>query len=633
MKRELWQSKPRKNWQLNLAVARTLLHSRPILSAVMLLLVATACEDQSGNKPTSPLTPGASVARSGTPADPHAATLAPRFSLVPSPTSNAGPAVAVLAYCTDMTGGVGAENVAQALMADGRFGSVAVIDADASLPSARDLAGSYAAVIAMTDNRCGEPIPQNIADAAANALAGFAQGGGGVVLTTFGFADQANGGIGFGAAIFARGLSPLQPVNRENAEAGGIDLDGASTAGSCHALLDGVTGPLSSVYANEVSLSEGAQSCVSYSNGRTFLAINATGNIVGLNSFPASQPDIAQPGYARLVSNSLFAVSHVNATVQVIPAGAAATVTLTADGAPVAGIDIPEGTFGENVTLSVHFVSVEATAPCHAYLLGQIGRCIQITALTADGDKAINHQPMTAGLCLSEEFGPRELFKFEDPHGTPVALQQTMVPFLDCTGFQVGSAARIGGLKGLAMGVARSVSRWLSPTPLYAAHGGFGGKILAEEGLSFFTWASPLQVSNAGLAVNVRNSGKDAYALNGTFQLQPAPADPFPTEIGFSPSTQAVTVAFGANSYTIPAGSFRYSPLLRRWLFAAQSSTGITAMSVEPITGRFIIAATVPTAGGLPIDKPFSLRIGNHTQGLLLECGARGTCVPQEPPE
>lgn len=325
-----------------------------------------------------------------------------------------------------------------------------------------------------------------------------------------------------------------------------------------------------------------------------------------------------------------FRIAEPGGRSEFVPAGQPATVTVAEGGHPVAGIDIPAGTFDEDVTVTVQFVTTAESAPCHDYLLGQIGRCLQITALTADGEKAINQQPMTAGLCLSTDVGPRELFKFEDRAGTPSALQQTMVPFLNCDGFQVGSAAPDGSLKGLAMGLAKRVGRWLSPTPLYAAHGGFGGSVLIADGLSYFTWASPLQVSNAGLAVNVFNSGTDGFAAAGTFDLvSTGPGG----ETGFTPSTDEVTVAFGKNISTIPAGSFQYSRMLRRWVYGARSSSGITAMSIDQTTGRFTVAATVPTGGALPINKPLSLQIGHRVQGLLLECSATGACVPQEPPE
>lgn len=412
----------------------------------------------------------------------------------------------------------------------------------------------------------------------------------------------------------AIGEGALSVLYRQDQSELGFTIDGA----------DGGTATVS-FFRRDGSLIQTLEVPVGDNDGATAFAFRRLGGVQDIAGISIQNNDPGGVGYHD------FRIADPRGTSQFVPAGQAATVTVAENGRAVAGLEFPVGTFNEDVIVTVQLLAITPTAPCHAYLLGQIGRCLQITAQTTAGVRAINQQPMTAGLCLSEEVGPRELFKFEDRQGTPAALLQTDAPFLDCTGFQVGSAERIGGLKGLAMGVARSVGRWLSPTPLYAAHGGFGGKILAGDGLSFFTWASPLQISNAGLAVNVGRSGKDAYALNGTFKLQPALTDPFPTQIGFTPATDAVTVSFATNSYTIPGGSFRYSPLLRRWLYAAQTGTGITAMSMDLSTGRFVVAATVPTGGSPPINRPFSLRIGNHTQGMLLKCGTSGACVPQEP--
>lgn len=333
-----------------------------------------------------------------------------------------------------------------------------------------------------------------------------------------------------------------------------------------------------------------------------------------------------------ITSNTDFAIAQLRYSATTsdayVPAGEPATVVVTEGGQAIAGIDVPEGTFNENVTLAARLVSITESAPCHAYLLGQTGRCLQITALTDDGEKAINQQPMTAALCAPTNAGPLELFKFEDPHDTPFALQQTMVPFLDCSGFQTGSIATDGSLRGLAMGVVKRVGRWLSPTPLYAAHGGFGGQISLADGLSFFSWASPMQVSRAGLAANVLRSGKDLFAAAGTFDMTTTGPS---GGTGFSPSTDDVTVAIGKSLSTIPAGSFKYNRGIKQWVYAARISTGITAMSIDPVSGSFTVAATVPTRGALPISTPFSLKIGQRTQGLLLLCGTGGACAPQEP--
>jgi hypothetical protein len=130
-----------------------------------------------------------------------------------------------------------------------------------------------------------------------------ASGGGGVVLATFGYSTS----IGFTAPIFAPGLSPFQQVGGGNASAGAIDVAGAAGAPqACVDMMNGVTAPVSSTYANEVSLSAGASWCAGYTNGRDLLAINAAGNVVGLNTFPASASNNGQASYRNLVSNAVF---------------------------------------------------------------------------------------------------------------------------------------------------------------------------------------------------------------------------------------------------------------------------------------------------------------------------------------
>jgi len=69
---------------------------------------------------------------------------------------------------------------------------------------------------------------------------------------------------------------------------------------------------------------------------------------------------------------------------------------------------------------------------------------------------------------------------------------------------------------------------------------------------------------------------------------------------------------------------------LNRWVYAGRSGSGITAMSIQPITGAFSVAASVPTGGALPINKSFTVRIGHRTQGLLLVCLTNRLCTAQE---
>ena len=310
-----------------------------------------------------------------------------------------------------------------------------------------------------------------------------------------------------------------------------------------------------------------------------------------------------------------------NGATQVVPPGQAATVTVAENGNAVAGIDIPAGTFAQEVTVSVRFVPIQPGDPCHGTLLGQVGRCLEISARQADGTEPILQQNATAGLCLDSD-RHLELFRFEDAQSRPVALRQTGAAFLHCDGFVVGSAAPRNRLEGLAMSVAKQVGNWISPKPLYAAHNGFGGVLgIGGPCCSRFRWASPLQISNAGVLVNVLRSGKDAVAVRGMFTLGTS---------GFTALTDDIAVGVGKSLFTIPANTFRYSPLTRQWVYAAQTSVGVTAMAINAVDGTFTLAATVPTEGALPNFKPLSIRIGNRTQGAGLVCVSTSLCTGQE---
>jgi len=108
----------------------------------------------------------------------------------------------------DRQGQFGAQNLVDMLMYDDgipRFRDVVLVDGDRERPTAEELLENFDVVIAFTDNQCGVPIPEEIADQAARALRRFVREGGGLVLTGFAFDEE----IGFGDAIFRRGLSPF----------------------------------------------------------------------------------------------------------------------------------------------------------------------------------------------------------------------------------------------------------------------------------------------------------------------------------------------------------------------------------------------------------------------------------------
>jgi hypothetical protein len=344
----------------------------------------------------------------------------------------------------------------------------------------------------------------------------------------------------------------------------------------------------------------------------------------------------------EITSQADFAIAQIryslntNVATQTVPAGQSATVTAVQNNEPVAGISVPTGGFADDVDLTVSLspaptaLSAAATAMCHAYLLNQTGQCLTVTAIRkSDGQHAIVRQPVTIGVCLPAVLHV-EFFKFENPQDRPVVLKQVPAGFLPCDAavHHASAAPPSNWLDGFARGLVKQVGGLLTPKPLYAGHAGFGGIVPVDGPLSIFTWAAPVQVSSAALAVNVLNSGKDGFALAGTFSL--------PTT-GFDALNDAVTVGFGTSVYTIPAGSFRWVAAIKRWAYVGKYTTGITAMTINPLSGAFTVAATLPTEGPAPtgtstIFRPFSIQIGQRAQGVGLKCSATDICQPQETP-
>jgi hypothetical protein len=315
-----------------------------------------------------------------------------------------------------------------------------------------------------------------------------------------------------------------------------------------------------------------------------------------------------------------FRIDELGSTTQDVPADTPTNVTLTQNNKLVAGINL---TLERDATVTVRFVDV-GTGQCHDYLLGQVNRCLEITALDANNVPV----PLTANATIAVCGDPDlELFKADNRTSRPIALQQTTPPFtLDCSEF--ASVAPKNWLEGLAMRIKR-VGDWLGPKPLYAADRGFGGiiDIGISDHLSLYTWASPIQVSRASLAVNVLNRGKDVFGVRGTFNLGPKNFTPFETEAGFDPTTHEVIVGYGRQVFTIPVNSFRCSQLLQRCYYAAfVAGTGITAMEISKLDGTFTIAGITTTQGaadpasGLQTYRAFSLQIAHRSRGAGLEC-------------
>jgi hypothetical protein len=360
-------------------------------------------------------------------------------------------------------------------------------------------------------------------------------------------------------------------------------------------------------------------------------AVRSTNGIGGFDIIDADLTnDQAVEGNVG-IDNVTVTQETANETTQRVPAGEAATVAVEEECASdpdgkcaVAGIDIPTGTFNEDVTVTVRLEKLDAGETCHDYLIGQTKECLEITAKRADGtDAPINAgvRPIV-GLCLPEHLAV-EMFKFEDRQGRAVPLEQTGASFLNCAEFELADAAARNWLEGLAVGVAKRVGRWLTPKPLYAADRGFGG-FLDDGHLSFFTWAPAIQVAGAGLAVNLFNSGKDVYTVWGTFGLEAKDFDPGLGEVGFDPARDAVIVGYGKKVHTIGVNSFKWSTFLKRYVYAAKvTGSGITAMEINPVDGKFLVVGTTKPSEGAadPTYRPFDLRIGQRARGAGLECG------------
>lgn len=207
--------------------------------------------------------------------------------------------VGVVACCTDLSEGNRAENLVNTLLADGRFSSVTLIDGDIAMPTAQELLNKFDVVVAMTDNYCNDELTHSVSV----ALIGFVNGGGGLIISTFGFSTT----IGFTDELFADGLSPFQKVMEYNGPPNiYVDL---STI-KFEWLTDGVTAPVHSVFSNFVTLSPGAILLLNYDieSKLPFAAINKAGNIIALNTFLLNKKDNQQESYRRLIGN---AVSYI----------------------------------------------------------------------------------------------------------------------------------------------------------------------------------------------------------------------------------------------------------------------------------------------------------------------------------
>jgi hypothetical protein len=296
---------------------------------------------------------------------------------------------------------------------------------------------------------------------------------------------------------------------------------------------------------------------------------------------------------------------------------------------PVAGITIPPGTFNEDVDVTVRVVEVTPDVPCHDFLIAQIGKCVEITATNVDGGApATLNNNVTVGVCLPEDLHI-EMYKFDSPTGRAIPLRQ--VPFdVVCDDAEFASAKPGNWLEGLAMGLSRKVGRLISPKLAYAADRGFGGEVEKDGGLSTFTWAAPIQLSRAAIAINLFHSGKDAFGVSGAFSLAPKDDDPHKDEHGFDPAAHDVTVAFGSLVESIPRTSWRFVQRTNRWTYVSAASVGVNYLDINPETGDFRLAGrTLSKDDALPAGRAFTLQVGHRIRGHFLLCSAPGICTAQ----
>ena len=333
-------------------------------------------------------------------------------------------------------------------------------------------------------------------------------------------------------------------------------------------------------------------------------------------------------------SNTVSATPGTESTKEV-PAGEPATVTVEdscdaeADGqCAVAGVDIPENTFNEDVTVSVRFVRLQEGEKCHEYLLAQNNLCVEVDVRDDQGNEPTLNNNVIVGFCLPTSVQDLEMYKFESRSSRPMPLRQVTADFLECDGFQTSSAKPSNWLHGLALGVSKQVGKWISPKLAYAADRGFGGEVEKDGSFSFFTWAAPLQLTDAGLAVNVFNSGKDAFGFSGVFGLAAKGFAPFSTEAGFSPTQHPVTVLFGDQEETLTSGTWKSKG--HRWQYTSSVPLGVNFMEINTSTGEVVVGGRVPTeADAFPKYRQFTIRLGNRIRGLGLLCGTSGRCSSQ----
>jgi len=255
----------------------------------------------------------------------------------------------------DYLGQYGAQNVVDYLGYDDtidRLRDAQIIDGDLVMPTGTQLINNFDIIIAYTDNKCGQPIPNQIANAAGAALSQFITAPGKkLILTGFAFSNT----IGFGNAIFGAGQSPFTKGGpglaacRRAAAGGPVCEIGTCPAANpatgnpctlagtppecrddvtgqvctafqplpsggdqaCSELLRNVNGPTSSSWATALTsanVAAGATLCFNYDSPNSlvpFVAINAARNIIAINAFPPDRDDIQKFWFGCMLGNAV----------------------------------------------------------------------------------------------------------------------------------------------------------------------------------------------------------------------------------------------------------------------------------------------------------------------------------------
>jgi hypothetical protein len=201
------------------------------------------------------------------------------------------------------------QDIVSYLSNDNRVSSVSLIDATISLPSVNDLR-TYNAVLYASD---AIDHLRAIDDDLGNLLADYADGGGGVVLTSFTFGSNDNN-VGLLGRIMSPGYSPY--ANRTGQGPMNFSVMSLTMSLVAHPAMTNVHSFAAALTNGALTLDTSAKLIAKYSNGDPLLAENSFGNVLGLNALVSpgtSRHEMFLTGdYQTLVVNSLRYAAKVN---------------------------------------------------------------------------------------------------------------------------------------------------------------------------------------------------------------------------------------------------------------------------------------------------------------------------------